>query len=1449
MLKKIALLLLTAVTLVNCSKAQCVPINVGQDIYNLPCGVTCTNLAFQVPDIRQTTDYVIKSIPYAPYAYTTPTGNEINSIYIDDQFSAAFNSPFPICFYGSTFNQFIVGSNGVVTFDAAVAGCKNAYKVSQPIPFEGAFSCSDIAGPRYPKFSIMGVYYDIDPSIINTSPNRKIEWRIEGVAPCRRLVVSFSEIPLFGTGCNNLLASQQIIVHEATGLVDVFIGNRPTCPTWEQGRGILGVQKDATTAVAAAGKNSASWTEQNTGYQFVPSGGASQLQAVQIIRGGAVVGTGTIGASANGEVAVTLPNYCSVSNRDTLEIKAIYANCADPAEIIYALDTIYVVRNPGDLLATAASTPATCTTANGTITVTIPPGAGTPAFQYSLNGPGGPFQSSNVFTGLSAGAYTVYVKDATGTCTSTINVNVGTVNPLGISTVATPTSCPGVNNGTITITPSNGTGPYTYQLNTDPVQSSNVFTGLAGGINYLVTVRDANGCVRSTFVTVNNGTGLTASIAPVAATCPGVNNGTITITPTNGTSPYTYQLGAGTPQSGNSFTGLAAGSYSITVRDVNGCTTTFNNINIGPGTGLNVTYATSPASCSGAANGSITATPTNGTAAYTYQVDANAPQASNVLTGLTAGVHSVTVRDANGCTSTNNITVPTANGIVANTTTTATTCAAAANGSITVNVTTGTAPYQYTLDAGAPQASNIFNGVGSGPHSVTIRDAANCVAVVPVTVAAGPGISASAASTAATCAAATNGTITMTVTVGTAPYTYQLDANAPQGSNIFNNVAPGAHNVTILDNAGCSRVVPVNVAIGPGITATAVQTPTSCNGASNGTITVTPSGGNAPYQYSLDAGVPQASNIFNTVPAGVHTVTVTDANTCSITVPVTVVSGANLTGTTAISHIRCNGDNNGSVTVTPTNGNAPYQYAIDLLPFQGSPTFNGLTPGNHTIQLRDANNCTGSITITITEPTAVAINAATTPVICNGQPNGTITVTGSGGTAPYQYSLNAGPLQATNVFNVVAGTYTVTVTDANNCTRSTSATVTEPGILQVSATATNATCNGGANGQITATATGGNGGLQYSINGTNFQASNIFNVINGAYTVTVKDANNCTATTPVTVGLTTDLAFSTRSDTTICESQSVTLTTTGNALSYAWTPGASLSDSTIQNPIASPVTTTQYIVTATLGLCTAKDTVIVTVNPAPVADAGAGITVCYGKTYQLQGSGGTEFFWRPANLLSDPRIANPVANPRSTTIFYLKVRDANGCESLSEDTAKVIVTPPIVAYAGPDTTIVYDEPYQLNVTTQTVLPAGTSYLWTPGFGLSNPNIANPLARLFADQTYNVEVETPEGCKGNATVRLKVFKGPAIYVPTVFSPNGDGVNDRFLVVPVGIKQFDYLRVYNRWGQVVFQTTSPTIGWEGKFKASDQPAGTYIYMVQGTTDKGQVIFKKGTLLLVR
>ncbi|MEK7226403.1 MAG: hypothetical protein AAB221_12095, partial [Bacteroidota bacterium] len=420
------------------------------------------------------------------------------------------------------------------------------------------------------------------------------------------------------------------------------------------------------------------------------------------------------------------------------------------------------------------------------------------------------------------------------------------------------------------------------------------------------------------------------------------------------------------------------------------------------------------------------------------------------------------------------------------------------------------------------------------------------------------------------------------------------------------------------------------------------------------------------------AAVPGAvSYTFTNLAAGSHTIVVTDAAGCvTNSISVTVSAGPALTTTVSVTDALCNGSATGIITVAvPTIGTAPYQYSLDGVVWQLSNIFNGLTAGPYTVYYQEANGCQGSQPVTVAAPASLSSSAATVAVVCNGQNNGIITITVAGGVGPYQYSINGGGTwQASNVFNVAAGTYTITIRDVNNCITTQSATVTQPALLTANSNNSNATCNGGTNGVITVNAAGGNAGYTYSLDGVVFQASNIFNVLAGNYTVTVKDNLGCITTFNTTVGLTNDLSFTPQVDATICEGTSTQLQLVSNAIVYAWTPATGLSSASISNPVANPLVTTQYTVTATLGLCSATDIVIVNVNAAPVPNAGPDGFICYGQTYQLQGSGGTQYTWTPSTYLSSTTVANPVSTPSKTITYTLsQVRDAIGCTSLVTD--------------------------------------------------------------------------------------------------------------------------------------------------------------------------------------
>jgi gliding motility-associated-like protein len=688
--------------------------------------------------------------------------------------------------------------------------------------------------------------------------------------------------------------------------------------------------------------------------------------------------------------------------------------------------------------------------------------------------------------------------------------------------------------------------------------------------------------------------------------------------------------------------------------------------------------------------------------------------------------------------------------------------------------------------------------------------------------------------------------------MGVPPIQYSLNGGPPQASNIFSNLVPGSYVVTVTDASICSDNL--NVVVGSINTLNVVLDVqnTSCNGSADGSITVDPGVGVAPIVYSINGGPPQTSNVFTNLAAGNYMITVSDAAGCfSTNNTATVLPGPPLFTTYTKTDISCFGDLDGSITVNPpAAGQAPYQYSIDGFTYQSSNVFTGLAAGNYMINFRDAGNCSGVLNISIIQPAVLNARAIVTNVLCNGQNNGTITVETQGGTFPHEYSSDGITYQASNLFFVRAGTYTVYIRDRNGCaTTLTNIVVTEPTAVFATATTANATCDGGNDGTITVTAGGGSAGYFYSIDAINFQTSSVFNVAPGFYIATIRDANGCTTTVPdIEVRLTNNLTISPAADEIMCEGSTVPLQAVSNATQYLWTPSTGLSNPGIANPVASPNITTQYIVTATLGRCSANDTVMVNINAAPVPDGGPDGDICVGQTFQLQGSGGVSYEWSPSTFLNDPAIANPLVTPDRTIDYSLHIMGANGCRSLQPDIVRVNVTPPIKVTTTPFDTIVYEgEQFQVMASS-----AATSYIWAPATGLSNPNIPDPIvtAGVAGEMIlYKVTAFTSAGCKGDGYVKVQVYKGPDLYVPGGFTPNGDGKNDKFFPFPVGIKELIYFKVLNRWGQLIFSTNKLRDGWDGKFGGREEATGVYVWMVQARTKENKIITKRGTVTLIR
>jgi uncharacterized protein (DUF2141 family) len=336
------------------------------------------------------------------------------------------------------------------------------------------------------------------------------------------------------------------------------------------------------------------------------------------------------------------------------------------------------------------------------------------------------------------------------------------------------------------------------------------------------------------------------------------------------------------------------------------------------------------------------------------------------------------------------------------------------------------------------------------------------------------------------------------------------------GNNTVVLSISGVNGISPDENA-CNNAFTMTLAIGGNLlnVSYAVNTVPSCTG-SNGQITLSVSGGSGPYTYSINGGAAQGNGVFSNLPAGVINYTVNDANACAGQGTFTLNPPVSITATATPTQIQCNGQSNGNIQLSASGGQAAYTYSQNGVTYQASNAFTGLSAGTYTLYAKDANGCVGTVSATITEPSAISLNAVPTAIACFGETNGSVLATATGGTGALTYNINGGAYGNANTFgNLSAGTYTVGVQDANGCVQTFQTTVVEPTQIVASAVATPST---GANGTVTTSATGGNMPYTYSINGINFYSGVLFsNLAPGTYTVSVKDVNGCIGTVQVTV--------------------------------------------------------------------------------------------------------------------------------------------------------------------------------------------------------------------------------------------------------------------------------------------------------------------------------------------
>ena len=831
-----------------------------------------------------------------------------------------------------------------------------------------------------------------------------------------------------------------------------------------------------------------------------------------------------------------------------------------------------VLTEPVVLSATVSKTDVTCSgTGDGTITISAPAG-GYGTYEYSVNG-GSSWQVSGNFINLVPGFYNVQIRDAANTgCVIILNGSLQITQPAPLAAFVSRTNvtCNGSSDGTIIISSAaGGYGTYQYSINGGTGwQASGSFIGLAPA-SYNVQIRDAahTACVTTlnAALLITQPNLLSATVTSTNVTCFGAADGAISVSnPLGGYGTYQYSANGGTSWQGTgTFTNLAPANYDVRIRDAGNiaCVIILNPaLTITQPAVLSAALAKTDITCFGGNDGSITVSaPAGGYGTYEYSINGGGSwQTSGSFTLLGPGNYNVQMRDAahTGCVRVLNaalsITQPAI--LAAVVTPTNVTCNSANNGIINITTPTGgSGTYEYTITGGTGwQGTGLFNALSPATYDVRIRDVANPACVITLNsslmITEPAVLSAVVNSSNVTCNGSSDGTITVSSpSGGYGTYEYSRDGGTTwQATGNFINLIPGSYNVQIRDKAHTACVITLNgtlqITEPPVLTATVNSTPVTCNGANNGTITITnPLGGYGTYSYSVNGGSSwQPTGTFTNLAPSTYVVKIRDAAyiSCEITLNAALVitQPVILSAAVASTNVTCNGASNGTITITnPLGGYGTYQYSVNGgTSWQASGNFTGLLPGFYNVQIRDAANTACVVILNgspqITQPAVLSAFVSKTNITCFGASDGTITILGaSGGYGTFEYSINGGAAwQSSGSFTgLLPATYNVQIRDAANTTciivLDAAVVLTQPAVLSATVTPTMVTCFGANDGRIAISAmAGGYGSYQFSINGgTSWQGSGTFtNLSPAAYNVQIRDAGNTACVITLNAGLT-----------------------------------------------------------------------------------------------------------------------------------------------------------------------------------------------------------------------------------------------------------------------------------------------------------------------------------------
>lgn len=966
--------------------------------------------------------------------------------------------------------------------------------------------------------------------------------------------------------------------------------------------------------------------------------------------------------------------------------------------------------------------------------ITAFPAGGTSPYSYVWSN-GAVGQS---ISGLSSGAYTVTLTDANG-CTASATGFVSNAPQIILNPAVSNPICSGDNNGSITLSVSGGTPPYAYLWNTGATTS---FLSNLGPGTYSVTVVDAHNCPVSTQITLNNLSNLSVGALGTPETCEDFNNGFLTANVSGGVPPYTYLWSQGSTT--QVVTGVAPGVYSLIVTDAVGCSGNATAI-VNPAPDFNINVTGANVTTCGAADGVATATILAGTGPFTFLWNTGATTQS--ISGLTGGLlYSVTVTNGANCVETGSVFITVPPNIFVGINATPTVCEGQNDGVATAIVTGGTPPFVYIWSNGA--STPTISGLPAGTYSVLVSDANGCQASASATIIEAPGLNVSVNATEVVCGTENMGSAAVIVNGGMQPYSY-LWSNGSTGTFV-ENLEEGTYSIIVTDALGCTGVAEFTIQIIDDFAISVVPRDVLCFGGNDGSILVTASGGQEPYTYTWDNGM-TGMEIIN-LTAGSYTVTVTEANGCTIVETIIISQPPLLTIGVTGTNPDCFGESSGTASAFANGGTMPYTFNWSN---EGEgPELTGLAAGTYMVTITDANFCTATGQVTLLNPLEMGLTVSAPIIVCAGTASGSATAIPSGGTLPYTYAWSNGGVTQT-ISGIAAGIYGVTVTDAKGCEVSANTiSVQELPEIEITFNVTDISCSNQNVGIITAMVTGGTGPYAY-LWSNGMTSSTISGLAAGTYSLTVTDANGCTGTGMATVNQTPNLSAGATSTNITCagfnNGTATAIVSGGTApFDYSWSTGAATATITGLAP------GTYTVVVTDVNECSGQASVTITAPPAVSLQTSFANATCAGNndgSASVTAMGGTP----PYTYLWSSGQTTAQATGLGAGTYTIQVTDANGCVA----TAMVTINqPPTVTVNVSGTTMTCQGS---STGTATVVAGGGippySYLWSNG-------ATTPIATNLGAGTHTVVVTDANNCTATTNVSINNFPQPSCTVNVV-----------------------------------------------------------------------------------